>query len=259
MSGENEKTSRKTTEENKVIKYLKYALGEISIVVIGILFVLAANFVREQIRENKFRMNALHALRNDVAKDLKELETYWMPRLKDQSDAHERLSNFLKSSEPITDSSRFLSDIILVSAYFTFNQNSTAIEDLINGNNLELIHNDSLRKALLSYQSVVKGTAESDLIHRAYFTEIHGRIGPKLVRGLALTEGFTAYHNKDTTSLKMISSKALSSSMIRESDYLRELLIATGPPFEIKKAGYILLKSRSESLLRLLDDAIEAK
>ncbi|MBL4569273.1 MAG: hypothetical protein JKY69_06430 [Flavobacteriaceae bacterium] len=246
-------------EQNKKGKYFKYAIGEIAIVTIGILLVLAANFVKEQINEKEFKINALHALKNDVAKDLNELESYWVPRLKKQSEARNRLSEFLETSLPITDSIQFLTDIILVSTYFTFNQNSTAIEDLINSNKFNLIDNDSLRKSLLNYKNIIKGISESDIIHRGYFTEIQGRIGPKLVSGMALFDGFMAYHSNDTATLKIAANKSLNASKIRESDYLRELLIATGPPFEIKKNGYITLASRSEALLRLLDIAIDVE
>jgi len=251
------KTRNKILEENKIGRYLKYALGEIAIVVIGILFVLTANFFKEQFREKKIKINALHALRNDVAKDLNELESYWRPRIKKQSEARDRLKEFLETSQPITDSLQFLTDIILVSTYYTFNQNSTAIEDLINSNKFNLIDNDSLRKSLLHYKNRIKGMSESDVIHRGYFTEIHGRIVPKLVGGTALLDGFTAYHNGDTATLRIAASRSFNSSKIRGSDYLRELLIATEPPFRVKQYGYINLETRSETLLKLLDVAID--
>ena len=193
MSEHPERANKEISEKNKISKYLKYALGEIAIVVIGILFVLTANYVKEQISEKEFKINALYALKDDVSRDLNELESYWIPRLSDQNEARNRLSEFLETSEPIKDSLQFLTDIILVSTYFTFNQNSTAIEDLINGNKLNVIENDSLRKTLLYYKNNAKGISESDVIHRAYFTEIHGRIGPKLVGGTALSDGFIPY------------------------------------------------------------------
>ena len=257
MSENIKKTKKKILEGNKIKKHLKYTLGEIAIVIIGILFVLIANSVKEKISEKEFKINALHALRNDVARDHRQFESYWIPRLSKQSEARNRLSEFLKTSQPITDSIQFLTDIILVSSYFTFNQNSTAIEDLISSNKFNLIDNDSLRKTLLHYKNVIKGMTESDIIHREYFTEIHGRIGPKLVGGTALIDGFIAYHNDDTATLKIAASKSLNASKIRESDYLRELLIATGPPFIIKQNGYIGLEKKSKSLLKLLDAVID--
>ena len=253
------KTRKKILEENKIGRYLKYAIGEIAIVIIGILFVLIANSVKEQIHEKELKINALHALRNDVFKDYNELEFYWTPRLIKQSEARDRLSEFLKTSKPITDSVQFLTDIILVSSYYTFNQNSTAFEDLINGDKFNLIDNDSLRKTLLYYKNNIKGISESDVIHRQYFTEVHGNIGPKLVGGTALFDGFMAYHVGDTATLRIAASNSLNASQIRESDYLRELLLSTGPPFKIKQNGYNGLKSRSEALVKLLDNAIKAE
>ena len=119
MSEKLERVNKEISEKNKISKYLKYAIGEIAIVVIGILFVLTANYVKEQISEKEFKINALYALKDDVSRDLNELESYWIPRLSDQNEARNRLSEFLETSEPIKDSLQFLTDIILVSTYFT--------------------------------------------------------------------------------------------------------------------------------------------
>lgn len=259
MSGNNKKAQNKTSTNKKIDKYLKYALGEIAIVVIGILFVLMANSVKESIQEKEFKMDALQALRNDVVGDFDQFEKYWIPRLSEQLEARNRLSEFIVNIKPIKDSVQFLADIILVTSYYTFNQNSTAIEDLISSNKFSLIDNDSLRKTLLHYKNDIKGVSESDVIHREYFTEIHGRLGPKIVGGTALSEGFIALHNKDTLTLQILASRSLNITDIRESDYLRELLIATGPPFRIKYNGYAGLKKESKVLLTLLDDAIRTE
>jgi len=253
------KTRKKILVEIKTKKYLKYALGEIAIVILGILFVLIANSVKEQMNEKDLKIKALHALKNDVTKDLRELENYWKPKLSKQSESHVRLNKYLKTTGPILDSVQFLTDIVLVTSYFTFNQNSTAIEDLINSNKFHLIDNDSLRKTLLGYKNGAKGVSESDVIHRKYFTEIFGRIGPKLVSGTALIDGFTAYYDKDFASLKLAASNSLNIAKIRESDHLRTLLIATGPPFKIKHNGYVALNTIAKSLLKLLNIAIDAE
>ena len=74
-------------ETSKTGKYLKYALGEIAIVVIGILLVLAANYIREQNQENKSKLNALIALKSDITIDNSSLSSYWIPRLEKQEEA----------------------------------------------------------------------------------------------------------------------------------------------------------------------------
>ena len=42
------KIRQKSIQENKIVNYLKYALGEIILVVIGILIALSLNLKREQ-------------------------------------------------------------------------------------------------------------------------------------------------------------------------------------------------------------------
>ncbi len=259
MTKKNKITSKNNSEEKKVGKYLKYAIGEIAIVIIGILFVLIANFIREQVQENESKQNALIALKNDITRDSNGLNSYWIPRLEKQEEARNRLNLFLKNSTTIIDSMEFVTDVILVSTYFTFNQNKAAVEDLLYGGRLHLIEDDSLRIALLKYKYRVEKVAEFDLIHREYFLEIQGRIGPKILGGMALPEGFIAYHANDTINTKIIVSHALDWENLISSDNLRTLLAATGVPFAIKKNSYISIEEQAELLLKLLNIAIDEK
>ncbi len=48
---------QKSINENKTIKYLKYAIGEIILVVIGILIALQVNNWNEQRKENNLEQN----------------------------------------------------------------------------------------------------------------------------------------------------------------------------------------------------------
>jgi len=61
-------------EQNKTRKYLKYALGEILLVMIGILLALQVNTWNENRKENRISQEYLVGITNDIKKDLKQLD-----------------------------------------------------------------------------------------------------------------------------------------------------------------------------------------
>ena len=61
-------------EKNKTGKYLKYAIGEIILVVIGILIALSINNWNENRKENKISQEYLIGINNDIKKDLEQVD-----------------------------------------------------------------------------------------------------------------------------------------------------------------------------------------
>jgi hypothetical protein len=158
-------------------------LIEFLIIVVGVLVALAANSAMDQYRQRQSELEAPGALRRDITEDLNQLDRFWTPRLDDQVNARMRPETFRSSSTPIVDSDQFVRDVGLVSIYATFAPNTAAIEDLINRGRLGLIDNKQLRYALLAYFNEIENIAEFDVIHRAYFLDLSGRLGPKIVVG----------------------------------------------------------------------------
>ncbi|MFH6768360.1 DUF6090 family protein [Gaetbulibacter aquiaggeris] len=69
---------RKTlADDNKPIKYLRYAVGEIVLVVIGILIALQLNIANELRQERKVELNLLNDIKSDLIESQKNIkETY---------------------------------------------------------------------------------------------------------------------------------------------------------------------------------------
>ncbi|MEN8857682.1 MAG: DUF6090 family protein [Flavobacteriaceae bacterium] len=59
--------------ENKTGKYFKYAVGEIILVVIGILIALQVNNINEQRKSTIFEVKVLKEIRNNLKTDLIEI------------------------------------------------------------------------------------------------------------------------------------------------------------------------------------------
>lgn len=67
------KMRQKLLSENRVSKYLFYAIGEITLVVIGILIALQLNNLNENRKQRRVEINVLEGIRNDILKDTVDL------------------------------------------------------------------------------------------------------------------------------------------------------------------------------------------
>ena len=65
---------RSLIQENKMGKYFKYAIGEILLVVIGILIALQINNWTEQNTIHKTQEKHLRAIKNEIINNLKSLK-----------------------------------------------------------------------------------------------------------------------------------------------------------------------------------------
>ncbi|MFX0558536.1 DUF6090 family protein [Maribacter sp. CXY002] len=80
------KVRQRLLAENKFSKYLLYALGEIILVVIGILIALQINNWNENKKEDRIAKQSINALKFDLAKDIQTLETVIKNSIKDSTD-----------------------------------------------------------------------------------------------------------------------------------------------------------------------------
>jgi len=84
-------------EKNKTGKYLKYAIGEIALVVIGILIALSINNWNEGRKHEIVELQLLTSLRNDIAGDIELLEEHDSIYLDIKINAEKALTLFYKA------------------------------------------------------------------------------------------------------------------------------------------------------------------
>ena len=162
------KIRQRLLSENKFSKYLLYAVGEIILVVIGILIALAINNYNEKEKEKLQEQVVLKQLKTDYEANLFQLENKIEMRRKLIS---ESLNVLEITSKDITISNDSLSRIF---ATFFMDPTFDPIEnDVINSGNIELIRNDTLKQLLSHWTSDIISYKESEQIqHDHYISEI---------------------------------------------------------------------------------------
>ena len=161
------KIRQKLLNENKFSKYLIYAIGEIILVVIGILIALAVNTQNEQRKEIKQEQIILKQLNDDYKANLVQLENKIEMRNKIISQSLDILNIASNSSTISTDSLTIRFATLFMDPTFDpidINLESTG--------NIKLIRNDSLKRLLSHWTSDIKAYVESEQIqHEHYISE----------------------------------------------------------------------------------------
>ena len=149
-------------------KYLLYAVGEIILVVVGILIALAINNSNENRKSLAQEQVILKQLATDYKANLIQLEN--------KIEMRRRLIAESLNVLDITAKDKTISEDSLSVIFATFFMDPTfdPIENgVMNSGNIKLIQNDSLKQALSHWTSDVKAYSESEHIqHDHYISEI---------------------------------------------------------------------------------------
>lgn len=151
------KIRQQLIKENKLRNYLLYAIGEIVLVVIGILIALQINNANEARKIKIKELNYLTTLKVDLQLNLNELNDYIEKRNTSISSAGVVL-DFIEGRREINPN-EFNFHNLNVQIWQPFNQNDNTYLELVNSGNLEIISNDTIRHTLLDMQLGYKNIA----------------------------------------------------------------------------------------------------
>ena len=147
----------KLADENQFLKYSRYAIGEIILVVIGILIALQIN---NQNEERKTRTKELVYLRNikaDFELNKASIEEFMKAR-EDCIESSEVLIDLFEGKRELN-LNEFNYHAIMVMVWFPFHPQDNTYQELMNSGNLALISNKSIKDGLQNMQSSFKAIA----------------------------------------------------------------------------------------------------
>ena len=142
------KTRQNLLMENKTGKYLKYAIGEIVLVVIGILIALSINNWNEIRKDNRQEVVYYCKIKEDLETDKNNISNIMDDILERQQVCKKLL---LKLHSTPEDKSVILDDFLAAVRSDVFHPNKAAISSLMSSGKLSLLQNEKLKKMILQY------------------------------------------------------------------------------------------------------------
>ena len=156
-------------EKNKTGKYLKYAIGEIILVVIGILIALSINNWNDNRKNRISERELLDNIHRDFVQNKIQFDTVKAINYRNLAILNSQIALF-----PIE---RDSAKIAAFQSYprrkaISYNPYSSSIKSVINSNSLELIQDEELRKYLVSWEDVLLDYQEEEIAFFKFNNEV---------------------------------------------------------------------------------------
>lgn len=141
-------------KENKIKSYLLYSIGEILLVVVGILVAVQIDNLNEARKERKKEVHYLVNIRADLVTNLNIIDGY----LEDWGNCITSAQIVVEHIEgrPITDWDAFNRHCINVWNWKRFYQTNNTFEELTYSGNLAILSNDSIKSELLNLDAMLQ-------------------------------------------------------------------------------------------------------
>ena len=253
---------QKLAAENNVAKYLRYAVGEIVLVVIGILIALQVNNWNEHKKQKKQETIYLQNLSIDLKKQIQlqkryiDFEDIFIQDCKDIV-AHYEQNNGFKNMDSI------FPKINDLSARISFTNANTTLLEMINSGDINIIDNESLKKELMEFNQFIEGFARNTVNNNTNLVD------QMIVRNVIKNSSFAFYsysqklrnliqeksqmsfiNVKDET-LKKIAIQNLNEPRLR-LELINDVVFRNGLS-ELQKAGDENLKAKATQLLKHIE------
>lgn len=141
--------------ENRFSKYLLYAIGEIILVVIGILIALQVNNWNEERIEQARISEYARSLKQDLLGDI-EMLTVSMKQAQYICNKIDSLANYMRVTPSTSLSNTDLFILTHDPLYRPYKWNRSTLDELKGSGSLRYINNDSLEKKLVAYEAFSK-------------------------------------------------------------------------------------------------------
>lgn len=162
---------RRLLKDGSLGKYFLYALGEIALVVIGILIALYLNDIRDFRQERRQELAYLESFQRDLERNVAELDRVIEKSGNVYRDADALIQVVAGAADEVRSDTvaDFLSGIHGYTVFLGFDG---TLEDLLGSGNLAVIRNDSIRVALATWKSELGLLRELESLGKDSFREL---------------------------------------------------------------------------------------
>lgn len=162
-------------ETGKTSKYFKYAIGEIVLVVIGILIALQINNWNENRKNSQYEQNYLQRILKDLNKDQTELEMHFnTDTLK--LDAFTQIMRMQRTNSITSNQQAFLTASSKVQGTNWFEGNDVVFNEMKFSGKLALIASEELRESIQNYYKQVEEVIKQENTYIAIQTSAYYRL-----------------------------------------------------------------------------------
>ena len=155
--------------KNQTGKYFKYAIGEIILVIIGILIALQIN----NWNENRLNSNKEIAILANIHKEFKKNKKQLDSVVKQHQFVYTNCEKIIKKFPITSRPTKAELDSLSYQLYWsyggtTFNPSQTSINALVSTSSFDIIKNETLRDLLISWNDLITDYQEEELRSRDY-------------------------------------------------------------------------------------------
>lgn len=247
--------------ENKMSKYFKYAIGEILLVVIGILIALQINNWNENKKETETEKIYIANIIRDLNVQLKSIEDHIKREEEFFEISQDILENYYENNSLTLDSVFFDKGSRLI-IRVTFSINDPTFTDLVSSGNIKLIKDSAKKDQIIQYYQSLERVEKimqnnNSLLIDQIFVPIymkHGYLIPSAFEGYRLITAQTKISDKLLNQSHRL--KDLSSTSLSKKDEL-ELLNAFMQRHLVTNGHISFLNTQKEltqSLINTLKD-----
>jgi hypothetical protein len=238
-------------EQNKTSKYFKYAIGEIILVVIGILIALSINNWNEHRKERISEVKYLTNIKLDLQKDIISLNEQINIRKNKDVITNDLILHI--NGNQITDIDLLAKNVYSTIMEERFTPNNGTYNELASSGNLSLIENDSIKQLLLELVELYKNNSFT-IEHEAF--EYKEYINKSLFRYVDLDRLKPVYYGEKTAAEQNINFDNFN-ALLKSLEYKNGLAISNiiskdFIPF------YENIKDKSIRIIEIINKNLEA-
>ncbi len=253
---------QKLAAQNNVAKYMRYAVGEILLVVIGILIALQVNNWNENRKERLVEIKYLKNLKHDLQNDSIDIIRFENTRMGIANAAHELLRH--AKTQNIEDVYRLDSLYITVALWVQFIPNNNTFEELRSSGNLQLLKNESIKNLLLDlnkkYEELV---SDRNHMRREYDNYIYDqKVGQISFLDVGNPEEINTildwfYPHAQSVDENKTKLQAHFRELLSNTTFINGLALAAGNNLWIVEEDYKIMAEYINNLINLIDQDLK--
>lgn len=241
----------KKSKSGSIRKYLTYALGEVLLLVIGILVALQLNIKREQYILSQKQEKHLKLIRGEMINNLSSLENE-DGELANIMENTKKLLNLMASKDQnIEITEKELSNLLIqtISRRVNINHENGAITELISSGGLKDIKNDSIRSILASWDGRLKRVRSQEQSLHNYFDLAHNfMLSRGSYRILFEDIGFD-----ESLELARTSKPKSNENLLKSIEFENILINYLGVSYTLHNLNYATFRVELNQLIQLLE------